>query len=255
MIAEGRLPTQKRDDGGRKGDGSGSRKRGSDVCLGHHRGNHGRMYRAAMRWRNVILDFDGTLVDSQSIFLSCINELGDAFGYEQIEPGPEFREKSAREVLTDVLGLLPEQVPYWAEKFKARLNPNMGKAVTVEGMREALATLRKDHWVGIVTSNAEETVRYVLARDGIQPVDFIWADAPIFEKDRCIEEFLAKHALSPAETIYIGDEVRDIDACRKVGIKIIAVTWGFNSKAMLEKKEPDYLVQTPTELLAILETS
>jgi phosphoglycolate phosphatase len=208
-----------------------------------------------MRWRNVILDFDGTLVDSQSIFLSCINELGDAFGYEQIEPGPEFREKSAREVLTDVLGLLPEQVPYWAEKFKAQLNPNMEKAVTVKGMREALAILRKDHWVGIVTSNAEETVRHVLARDGIQPVDFIWADAPIFEKDRCIEEFLAKHALSPAETVYIGDEVRDIDACRKVGVKIIAVTWGFNSKAMLESKKPDYLVQTPTELLAILETS
>lgn len=211
--------------------------------------------RAAMRWRNVILDFDGTLVDSQSIFLSCINELGDAFGYGQIEPGPEFREKSAREVLTHVLGLLPEQLPCWAEKFKAQLSRNMERAVAVKGMREVLAVLGKDRWVGIVTSNAEETVRHVLTRDGIERVDFIWADAPIFEKDRAIEGLLAKQSLSPEETIYIGDEVRDIDACRKVGIKIIAVSWGFNSKAMLERKEPDYLVQTPTELLTILESS
>ena len=208
-----------------------------------------------MRWRNLILDFDGTLVDSQSIFVSCINELGDAFGYGQIEPGPEFREKSAREILTHVLGLLPEQVPCWAQQFKAQLNRNMGRAVNVKGMREVLAVLRKDRRIGIVTSNTEETVRRILVRDGIEWVDFIWADAPIFEKDKAIEGLLAQQNLSPEETIYIWDEVRDIDACRKVGVKIIAVSWGFNSKTVLERKEPDYLAQTPTELLTIIEAS
>lgn len=210
---------------------------------------------AAMRCRNIILDFDGTLVDSQSIFVSCINELGDAFGYGQIELGPEFREKSAHEVLMHALGLLPEQVPCWAQKFKALLSRNMGRALTVKGMKEVLAVLRKDHWIGIVTSNVEETVRHILTRDGFEPVDFIWPYAPIFEKDRAIEGLLTKQTLSPEETVYIGDEVRDVDACRKAGIKIIAVSWGFNSEAALKRREPDYLVQAPMELLTILETS
>jgi phosphoglycolate phosphatase len=210
---------------------------------------------AAMRWRNVILDFDGTLVESQSIFVSCANELGDAFGYGRIEPGPELREKDSREVLVRALGLLPEQVPCWAEKFNVLLSRSMERAATVKGMREVLAALRKNHWIGIVTSNEEETVRHILTRDSFEPVDFIWPDAPIFEKERAIEGLITKQALSPEETVYIGDEVRDIDACRKVGIKIIAVSWGFNSEAVLRRKEPDYLVQAPIELLTLLDVS
>ncbi len=209
----------------------------------------------AMRWKNVIFDFDGTLVDSQSIFSSCINELGETFGYGPIEFGSEeYREKSTRAMLADVLGLVPEQVPYWTEKFKALLSRNTGKAFTFKGMGKVLSVLRKDYWIGVVTSNAEESVRHILARDGIGKVDFIWADAPILAKDEAIEGLLADQALSPEETIYVGDEVRDIDACRKAGIKIISVSWGFNSKAVLRKKEPDYLVEAPMQLLTILET-
>jgi len=205
-----------------------------------------------MGWKNVILDFDGTLVDSQSIFISSANELSKAFGYGRIEPGLKLREKSTRDVLIDVLGLLPEQVPLWVEKFKEQLNHNMRSAVTVKGMKEVLSALRKDYRLGIVTSNTEETVRHILARDDIGQVDFIWADAPALEKDRAIEGALIKYTLSPEETIYVGDDVGDIDACRKAGIKIIAISWGFNSKAMLERKGPDYLVETPTQLLTIL---
>lgn len=209
----------------------------------------------AMRWKNVIMDFDGTIVDSQSIFVDCANELSKAFGYGRIEPGSKIREKSTREVLIDVLGLLPEQVPPWVERFKDLLNRAMRSAATVKGMKEVLSALRKDYRLGIVTSNTEETVRHILARDGIGQVDFVWADAPALEKDRAIEGALAEYALSLEETIYVGDDVGDIDACRKAGIKIIAVSWGFNSKAMLERKGPDYLVETPMQLLAILEPS
>jgi HAD superfamily hydrolase (TIGR01549 family) len=209
----------------------------------------------AMGWKNVILDFDGTIVDSQSIFISCANELSKAFGYEQIEQGSKLREKSTREVLIDVLVLLPEQVPLWVEKFKDLLNRKMRSAVTVKGMKEVLSALRKDYRLGIVTSNTEETVRHILTRDDVGQVDFIWADAPALEKDRAIEGALIKYILSPEETIYVGDDVGDIDACRKAGIKIIAISWGFNSKAMLERKGPDYLVETPTQLLAILKPS
>jgi len=206
----------------------------------------------AMGWKNVILDFDGTLVDSQSIFVACANELSKAFGYRRIEPGSKPREKSTREVLIDILGLLPEQVPLWVERFKDLLNRNMRNAATVKGIKEVLSALRKDYRLGIVTSNTEETVRHILARDDIGQVDFIWADAPTLEKDSAIEGALIKYTLSPEETIYIGDDVGDIVACRKAGIKIIAISWGFNSKAMLERNGPDYLVETPMQLLTIL---
>ncbi|HOE16185.1 MAG TPA: HAD-IA family hydrolase [Syntrophorhabdaceae bacterium] len=207
-----------------------------------------------MGWKNIILDFDGTLIDSQHLFLACANELSEVFGYEPIDQISRLREKSTPSVLTDVLGLLPEQIPLWMQKLKDRLSNNIRSAVTVKGMKEALFALRDDYRLGILTSNSEETVRHILVRDGIGQVDFIWADAYVLEKDRAIEGAVAKYALSREETVYVGDEVGDVDACRKVGIKIIAVSWGFNSKKILERKEPDYLVETPMQLRSILKT-
>jgi phosphoglycolate phosphatase-like HAD superfamily hydrolase len=46
---------------------------------------------------------------------------------------------------------------------------------------------------------------------------------------------LREQSLQPADILYVGDEVRDVEACQKVGVKIIAVTWGLNSQEALEK--------------------
>ena len=63
---------------------------------------------------------------------------------------------------------------------------------------------------------------------------------------------LSKYELEPQDAIYIGDEVRDIKSAKKAGIPIAAVTFGFNSKEALEKESPDYLCDTPAELVKIL---
>ena len=48
------------------------------------------------------------------------------------------------------------------------------------------------------------------------------------------------------------DEVRDIEAARKSGIKSVAVTWGYNSKDALLKENPDFLINSPDELRNII---
>lgn len=52
--------------------------------------------------------------------------------------------------------------------------------------------------------------------------------------------------------MYVGDEVRDIEACQKVGIKIAAVTWGLNTKEALERYHPDSLIDKPQQLLDLV---
>ncbi|HLB58081.1 MAG TPA: HAD hydrolase-like protein, partial [Gammaproteobacteria bacterium] len=56
------------------------------------------------------------------------------------------------------------------------------------------------------------------------------------------------------ETFYIGDETRDIQAAKKNHIYSIAVTWGFNNKKVLAAEKPDFLIDNPKELLAVLKT-
>jgi phosphoglycolate phosphatase len=68
-------------------------------------------------------------------------------------------------------------------------------------------------------------------------------------RQRVLTQVLKKQKIDKTEAIYVGDEIRDIEAAQKVGMKIISVTWGFNAKESLQKFHPDALADTPDEFL------
>lgn len=53
--------------------------------------------------------------------------------------------------------------------------------------------------------------------------------------------------------MYVGDEVRDIDAAKAVGLISVAVCWGFNSRFALEKAQPSFIADNPEELLEFIQ--
>jgi phosphoglycolate phosphatase len=60
---------------------------------------------------------------------------------------------------------------------------------------------------------------------------------------------MVEYSLASDECVYVGDETRDVEAARKAGMRSAAVTWGFNSRELLEKSRPDFLIDRPGELL------
>jgi phosphoglycolate phosphatase-like HAD superfamily hydrolase len=71
----------------------------------------------------------------------------------------------------------------------------------------------------------------------------------LFGKGRVIQRLLRRHHLNPEDVIYVGDETKDIEAARKIGIKVISVSWGYNSSQALAAEHPDFLIYRPEELL------
>jgi phosphoglycolate phosphatase-like HAD superfamily hydrolase len=69
-----------------------------------------------------------------------------------------------------------------------------------------------------------------------------------------INRFLKQANLTPEEVIYVGDETRDIEAAKRSQIKMIAVSWGFNSKTVLAEHNPDFLIHHPNELIQVIST-
>ncbi|HEU4679284.1 MAG TPA: HAD hydrolase-like protein, partial [Terrimicrobiaceae bacterium] len=61
-----------------------------------------------------------------------------------------------------------------------------------------------------------------------------------------------KQHVSAAEILFVGDETRDIEACQKVGVRIVAVTWGYNSRRSLVAMKPDFIFDDPKELVALM---
>lgn len=71
----------------------------------------------------------------------------------------------------------------------------------------------------------------------------------MFGKGRVLGHVIQKQKLHQQKVVYVGDEVRDIEAAREAGIPIVAVSWGFNSVHRLQQSQPDYVVTDPKQLL------
>ena len=82
--------------------------------------------------------------------------------------------------------------------------------------------------------------------------DFIYTGKSVFGKSHMINKVIKQRMIGKNDVVYVCDEVRDLEAARKSGIKSIAVTWGYNTKNVLVKENPDFLADTPTELRSII---
>ena len=80
-------------------------------------------------------------------------------------------------------------------------------------------------------------------------VDFVHAGSAVFGKARAIRSVLREHRVDISRVIYVGDELRDLEACRAVGIPMIGVGWGLNAPEALEARGA-VVVVTQEELRA-----
>ena len=199
----------------------------------------------------IVFDFDGTLADTLPITVSCVNKLADEYGYEKKEIFGKIRNKTMRQIIKDELGLSMIQIPGYLKKLKPLIEREKEKASLFAGIPEVLEELSKKYILFILTSNAPEIVDHVLGENKPM-IDFIFSNTSLFGKHKVLQALLAERNLKRDEIVYIGDEVRDIEAAKKLGVKVVAVTWGYNSKKLLEKERPDYLVEKPEEILKIL---
>lgn len=202
----------------------------------------------------LLFDFDGTIVDSMTVIKTILNDLAPKYGYKNLEDNDIelLRGKSPREILTFVnLSFL--KIPFIARDLKKAFRENLQNVPLVAGMKETLQTLsRQGVLFGIITSNGKENVETFLKLNGIHTVEFVYGDVGLFGKARVIERALRENSIDKQNAVYVGDELRDIDAAKKVGIKIISVTWGFNSSEALKNASPNYLVHNPNEIVQII---
>ena len=120
------------------------------------------------------------------------------------------------------------------------------------GWQDALIPIHEaGHTLGIVTSNSKENVESFLKLHGLEYFDFILTIKSLWGKKRPLKKLMRRYSLSPETVFYIGDETRDIEAAKIVGISMIAVSWGFFPKETLLAHHPDYCLDSPSDLLSI----
>jgi phosphoglycolate phosphatase len=209
----------------------------------------------SMTQKVIIFDFDGTIADTVDALVSIANRLAIEFGYVQITPAELalLRNFTSREIIK-YSGISLLKIPFLLKKVKQELKQKIQEFKPIPGIQEALIDLQHQGYrLGIITSNSQENVVAFLKNHELdQLFDFIYSGVTIFGKTTIINNVLRQKQLKTEAVIYVGDETRDIEASKKANIKVIAVTWGFNSPEVLAKQHPDFLIHHPSELLAVI---
>lgn len=197
-----------------------------------------------------LFDFDGTLADTLQAGVEIFNTLSDEFGFLPIPPGglPAARAMSARQLMK-AHGISIASVPKIAARGLKLLRARMDTIDPFPGIPEALAGLRDlGLEVALLTSNSKENVEVFLRRHSLPPFSFISPSSRLFGKAHDLQKILRKRRLKPRDVVYIGDECRDLEAAREVGIRCIGVTWGFNTPEALAEFHPAALLHAPQDI-------
>ncbi|NET33855.1 MAG: HAD-IA family hydrolase [Cyanothece sp. SIO1E1] len=203
----------------------------------------------------IIFDFDGTIADTLDAILKIANRLAEEFGYTPVTPEDVERLKNmtARQVIKH--SEVPIfKIPFLLRRVKAELSREIQNLQPIPEVKQALIDLvNQNNQLGIITSNSTENVVLFLKQHNLEDLfDFVYSETTLFSKSRVINRALERKSLERESVLYVGDEVRDIEAARKNQIKTIAVSWGFNSSRILADQNPDFLIHQPQDLVKVI---
>lgn len=181
--------------------------------------------------RLVLLDLDGTLADSHPWFAAVLlPELAREFGFPLPAPGEAeaLRRAPSPRATLRALGVPAWRLPAMARRARALKARDAAAVPLFPGAVEALRAMRADGArLALVTSDAEANARRVLGAEASALFWRVEGGASLFGKAARFRRALAAAGVAPAEALAVGDEPRDAEAARRVGVPFGAVSWGY----------------------------
>jgi phosphoglycolate phosphatase len=206
---------------------------------------------------SVLLDLDGTLIDSYpGILASCLAALR-ALGHEP-DKSLDIR-RAIGPPIEDIMQILlqsygddrvGEAVAAYRQHYGERgflgsvPYPGIGNSLEEmkrTGLRIYLATSKR----AIFASRILDHLKFAAYFDGIHGSV---PSGALDHKPELLAHVLSQHGLSPAHSLMVGDRRHDISGAHAVGMRCLGVLWGYGSRDELETAGADQLVDSPADL-------
>ncbi len=220
-----------------------------------------------MKYRLLLLDLDGTLVDSFADIEASVAAamraigLGDGEGLMPlVRRGAPLEEFYAHATGRDASHAAEaERLAAFGRAYREHYLPRcLATTRAFPGVAETLAAIRAQPErpvIGIATAKRSETARRVLEGTGLlHLVDVVAGSEGIPSKpDPAVLHRAADEARTPiASALMVGDTERDVRAARAAGCAAAAVTYGGLAEEELRPHAPDYLIAEFASLVDVL---
>lgn len=199
------------------------------------------------RYELIVFDWDGTLMDSAGMIVHCVQAAARDLG---LEPPEESRARhiiglglvdALRHALPD---LDAERYDDLVERYRHHYLSRDHELVLFEGA-DALVRRLSDlgYRLGVATGKSRRGLDRALEHSGL---------GVFFHASRCadechskphpqmLEELMLEFAVSPAQTLMIGDTTHDLLMARNAGVDAVAVSYGAHPRDALEAIAPVY---------------
>jgi phosphoglycolate phosphatase len=201
----------------------------------------------------IVWDFDGTLADSLPAAVAIFNRLSAEMRFKPVTDLAAARGMSTRQFLRQH-GISLWRLPRLVRKFHAAAADHADELKLAAGMSGALDEIAASGVrLGVLSSNREDNIRRCLRANGAEGhFAFVVGYPRLFGKGKALRRIMRAERLSRDEVLYVGDELRDVEAAKKAGVKVVAVTWGFQTADILRTGKPDFLASTASELVDLI---
>jgi phosphoglycolate phosphatase len=207
-----------------------------------------------MKYRLLVFDWDGTIIDSASTIAECIRLAAADLGLDV--PTKEQASHVIGLGLHDALRyavpqLRPEQMSEFVARYRYHFLMREDSMGLFDGMRNLIEGMSKVRTLAIATGKSRRGLDRALDSTGLKPY---------FQSSRCADEtnpkphpamlleLLNEFDVAPNAALMIGDTSHDLEMARAAGVDGLAVTYGAHPENSLRACSPRACVSTVAEL-------
>lgn len=213
------------------------------------------------KYDTVIFDMDGTILYTLEDLRDAMNHTLTDHGYPErtLEECRRAMGNGARRFMEDLLPggadnpdfeqMLKEYGQYYQEHSQIKTRP-------YEGIAELLEELNvRNVKMAIVSNKGDATVKKLNREYFGTAIDIAVGECVGIRRKPdpdTVLEALKNLNSEKEKALYVGDSEVDYYTAVNAGMKCVLVSWGFRDRDQLEELKPDYIIDTPRELLDIL---